>query len=867
MDWFRKLFTRAKAWITRRDTDAEIDAELQTHRDERAAELQEQGLSRQDAQAQARREVGNSLRAIEDTRAAWHLGWIEDLATDLRYGMRGLLRDRTFALTAIASLALGIGVNTTIFSLAMELLFSTPSVHDADSIVAIRLGGNSHADQEDIRIMGESGLYRSVVGFREGQANWRNGETSRRLFTFVVTPNYFTELGIPLAAGRPLTAADTNGIVISHRFWKSQFNGDSSVLGRSMVIDGKPRNIVAILPDHHRTVFGYALSPDAYVPVATPIAGQDLSALAIFARLPEGVSVGEGLERTRSMASRLDSERPIRTFKRTAGLQVSGLTGLDRLRDGDLKLITLFFGLLMAIVNLILLIACVNVASLLLARATVRAHELAVRTSIGASRSRIVRQLLAESFLLAAFATGAGIAMNVALSSVLNNLVLPLPVPLQLQIETDWRLLTYSAGLAFGCAMAAGLLPSIQAARASGLGALLNLGSRQTGSGSRLRSMLLIGQVAVTVVVVTMAILFARNLAHSSSLTPGFEVGRLVWASMRMVPERYPTDVSFTPLLSTGLERLRALPGVESASLLQVVPFNDGSSHGGQFRADGVESALRFERAYNTVGPDFFRTMGIRLTSGREFREGEKQAAIVNHAFVRRVWGDGVDPVGKVLRMPSPLTIVGVCANTKFQTIGEEDRPAIFEPYKVGSGERAARVEWMVRTANPLALTHGIEQALLDLDPTAVAEVRPMVSAMGLAFLPSQVGAVLMGSAGTLGLVLASVGLYGVLLYAVTRRTREIGVRLALGASTWDVLRLVLGDSLRTMGIGVLIGFGIAWFVMKPLAMFLVEGLKPDDPLTFVGVAALFATVVLAASASPAWRAVRVAPTEALRSE
>ncbi len=867
MDWFRKLFARAKTWVTRRDADAEIGTELQLHRDERAAELREQGLSLQDAQAQARREVGNSLHVIEDTRAAWHLGWIEDLATDLRYGMRGLLRDRTFALTAIVSLALGIGVNTTIFSLAMELLFSTPSVRDAGSLVAIRLGGNSHAEPEDLQLMRESGLYESVAGYREGQANWRNGETSRRLFTLVVTPNYFTDLGIPLAAGVPPAPTDPDGVVISHRFWQSQLNGDPAVLGRPIILDGQPKNIVAILPERHRTVYGFALSPDAYVRAPAPLAGHSAAQLVICARLPEGVGKAEGWERTRTVAARLDRERPNRDFKRTEGLLVSGVTGMDRLHEGALNPVALFLALLMAIVDLVLLIACVNVASLLLARATARSHELAVRTSIGASSSRIVRQLLAESLLLASLATGAGIALNVALSGVLNHLAVPLPIPVRLQIETDWRLLTYSVGLAFGCALAAGLLPAFQAARANGPGALLNRGSRQTGSGSRLRSMLLVGQVAVTVVVLATAILFARNLARSSSLTPGFEVSRLVWASSRLVPERYPSDDSLTPLLATGIERLRALPGVESAALLRVVPFNDATTHGGEFRADGVESRLRFKRSYNYVGTDFFRTMGIPVISGREFREGDKQSVIVNQAFVKRVWGDGVDPVGKTLRMPAAMTVVGVCANTKFQTIGEEDQPGVFEPYKASAGEYGARVEWMVRTTDPAAMTHGIEQALLDLDRTAVVEAKPMASAMGLAFLPSQVGAVLMGSAGTLGLVLASVGLYGVLLYAVTRRRREIGVRLALGASTKDILRLVLGHSLRTTGIGALIGFLIAWFVTKPLALFLVTGLKPDDPLTFLGVAALLAAVVMAASAAPAWRAARVDPTEALRTE
>lgn len=703
MEWFRKFARRASDWVARRDPDAAIAEEAHLHREERIEDLVCHGVAPKDAIRQAHLEFGSTLLAIEDSRSAWHLGWAEDFLTDLRYGLRGLRRDRSFALTAILSLALGIGINTTIFSLASEFLFSEPSVTRPSSVVSIRLGGNSHADPDEFRYLRESGAYAAVVGHREGETNWRNGDSSRRMHTLQVTHDFISALGVPLAMGRSFHAADRDVVILSHRFWRLHLNSDSGVLSRAIMLDGRPRAIIAVLPEVHRSLLGFGVSPDLYVPL------EDREArLAVFARLPDGMTIDAASHRTHAIATAIDRERPLENYKRTSDLRVAGIAGLSRSNKNDIVLA--FFGMLIATVGLVLVIACLNVASLMLARASARGQEMSIRTSIGASRGRIVRQLLAESTLVALFATAAGVLLNVVLTDVISSIQLPLPVPISLHIQPDWRLLLYSAAIAILCALSTGLLAALPVLRFSSHATLLSRGSRQVGAGSRMRSALVAGQVAVTCLVLAAAFLFLRNLARSTSMQPGFDTDRVVWASVRLIPQRYPSPEAIPPLIAAGSAKLRALPGVDSTATVNVVPFNDQETHGGFVRADGVGQPLAIKRVYNRVSPGYFRTMGIPILAGREFGDEDRgpgaNSAIVNQALAVRAWGDRAmlsNIVGRTLTMPGgrTVTIVGVCRNMKFLTIGEDDKPAFYEPYSIGAGDRSHRVEWMVRTHSP----------------------------------------------------------------------------------------------------------------------------------------------------------------------
>ena len=508
--------------------------------------------------------------------------------------------------------------------------------------------------------------------------------------------------------------------------------------------------------------------------------------------------------------------------------------------------------------------------NLLLARASARRQELAIRLALGAGRARIVRQLLAESLLLALLGTGAGLLLNLWLAGILNYLQFPLPIPVHLLIQPDWRLLLYSAVIAIASALVAGSLPALKPTR-GGVSAALKRTERQVEGRWNLRGGLIVMQLAVSVVLLTMGVLFVRNMTKSMTMRPGDDA---VWASVRLVPEKYPTEEQAWSVTSAALSVLRALPGVEAASVARVVPLNGNSVRGDQVLADASAEPARVRFHNNDVGPDYFRTMGIPILAGREFvasdRKGSPEVAILNENLGRRLFGDR-NPVGHTVRYPAPhmsdpITVVGVAANSKHFTLGEEKPLAMYSPYSQGAGGNLAP-HLLVRSSRPEGLVREIARRLGALDPSAAIEVKPMRKALGFALLPSRIGAALLGSAALLGLALASIGLYGVLAYSVTRRTPEIGLRMALGADGLAVMSMVLRESGALVGLGVAVGLGIAAVATRPLAMFLVSELSPTDPPTFLGVIGVLSAVAAAATLAPALRAIRVDPMTALRSE
>jgi predicted permease len=671
---------------------------------------------------------------------------------------------------------------------------------------------------------------------------------------------------MPVANGRGFQTGERDAVVATHRFWRSRLQSDPRVLGRVLLLDGRPHTVVGILPEKHRTLTGFGFAPDLYLPV-----NNDNTLLAFYGRLPAGLSRQAALEKLKAACAALDRVHPDGNHKWANGVSVTSMTGLQRLTEDFLLPVSAFFAMLMAVVTLLLLIACVNVAGLLLARATARAHEFAVRSSIGASRGRLVRQLLSESLFLSTAGAAAGLALNYLLTRILNNIALPVPVPLRLAIEPDWRLLLYACAVAICSALAAGLLPALHAARV-GPAAVLKRGALQlTGGRGRLRGALVAGQVAVSVVVLVTAGLFLRNLLRAAALDPGFDLRTTVWAQMRLVPETYPDADRKRSVAAQAVERLASVPGVESAATAALVPLNDNVSRFESVLTDLSPEEVRIGYAWSAVGPGYFKTMGIPILAGREFtaqdRSGAPRAVIVNQAFARRVFG-AVNPVGRTVRLgDAALTVAGVAGNSKYFTMGEDDRPAIYESYFQRGGGRA-NLHFLLRVSGPPeTFVKAAGAALLNLDPTAAVEVKPMSQAMAFALLPSRAGAALLGAIGALGLALAAVGLYGVLAYSISRRIREIGVRAALGAPRRHLVRLALGQGASIVIAGLAIGTFIAVFVTRPLALFLVPGLKPSDPPTYAAAALALVATALVASLRPALRAIGVDPFAALRYE
>jgi len=869
MGILRETLSRVRHLGSRQSFDSELDEEIRFHVECRASELEQSGMARHDALARAKREFGSAVRAREQTRSEWQFRWLEDLVADLRYAARSLRRNPAFALTSITCLALGIGANTTIFSLSAEFLFSEPSCRDPQSLVRVWIGGSSAAPMREYRFIRDAGIFEGVAGENEeSEVNWQRQDGSERLYSVRMTDDYFSVVGLTVAAGRPIEPGENDRVVLTHRFWQRSMGGDPNIIGRSMILDGRPYVVAGVLPADHRTVTGFGFSPDLYVAVSS-----EEAEVTLYARLPRGMTRQIARSRLVAACEELDRTHPTGNQRWAEGVGVFAISGIDRISGDEMFMpIAAFFAMLMIVVGLVLLIACANVASMLLARASGRGQELAVRLSIGASRGRIIRQLLTETLLLALCGTSAGLVLNLVLTSFISHIRLPLPIPLQLVIRPDWRLLAYSIGVVTVCTFVTGLMPAIKGTREA-ISATLKQEERQAGrSRWTVRNALVVAQLAVSVVLLSTGLIFTRNLVQASTMSPGFDIQRTIWAYMRLVPEAYTTPQKTRTVVDRALDELRRIPGIEAASIVHRVPLNGHLTTGGQVRADNGLPPVHLNFNNNYVGPDYFKVMEIPILQGREFlasdRPGALPVAILNENMAVRIFGQA-NPVGHTLQIGDrpPITIAGVASNSKYFTLGEENALAYYEPY-TQLAPPDADLNFLVRAVgNPDVLLPEINRILTRIDSTAAIETRPMHNAMSLALLPSRVGAAILGSAGLLGLALAAIGLYGVLAYAVSRRIREIGLRVALGASPGRVLRLVLSQSLIVVSTGMGIGLAIALYAVQPLAAFLSPAVRPTDAINFALVGAVLGLVALGATAAPALRALSVAPSVALRHE
>lgn len=865
MSLLAELRSKLAHLLKRSSFDDSLDQEIRSHIEFRTDELVAGGMGRLEAARVARREFGSTTRIAEESREAWRWNWMEDLGRDLSYATRALSRDRRFAFTAIISFALGIGVNTTIFSLASSFLLSEPSVANPGEVVHVQLGGRGQMAMQEFRFLQDSRVFTSLVGFDEnGEVNWRSGDSTRRLFAVRVTDNFFADMRVPIGTGRPIQKGERNVVVVSDRFWRNQLS--TGPMGQAIVLDGASYSVVGVLPPNHRTLIGLGFAPELYIPVSS-----DSARVSLYGRMPSGVKASQMAQRLVPVCAQLDRVFPHPDAKYAQMIKVDPVAGVERfLSKRSMLLFIQFFALLMIVVGLLLAIACTNVASLLLARAAARTRELGVRVSLGATRGRLIRQLLAESLLLSLAGAAAGLAINMMATHALNGLLLPMPVPIRLALQPDWRLLAYAIAIAIASAVMAGLLPALTSTRRTN--ASLKQEEHQVGGSARMRKGLVTAQVAVSVIVLVTAALFVKNLMSSTAMNPGFDLQRTTWAHMRLVPDRYPTAQQTFATVDRVLERVRALPGVEAAAYTNVVPLNDSSNNTGPITSDARKEPVVLRVQTFLISEDFFKTMGIALLAGRDFTENDRrggaETAIINQALAKAMYG-AAPAVGRTLRFgdSSPLLVVGVVADSKYVTLGEEEVAAIYEPQLDQHGNRA-NLSFLVRaSASPSALTQTLNHELLALEPTSAVEIKPMNQALGFALLPSRAGAGLLGVIGVLGLSLAAIGLFGVLSYSVSRRAREIGLRMALGASPKSILRLVLGEGATIIGAGLAVGMIASLFVTRPLAMFLVAGLNPFDPLTYMIVALVMIIVGCFASIKPAIRALRSDPAVALRLE
>ena len=820
---------------------------------------------------------------------------------DLRYAARMLTRSPAFTLAAVASLAIGIGANTAVFSVANAVLLRPLAVADAGRLVELHRRTSegdgqafavSYPDYQFYRDHNDE-VFSGLLCWGEATLALSSDGPAEQVFGMVVSGNYFDTLALRPAAGRFFTTDEDTApgahpvAVLAHGFWQSRFGGDPAIVGRSVTLSGRPFTVVGVAPpDFKSTVPLYA--PDVWVPVSMQrevlpggdmLGSRDAEWLHMVGRLREGVSTEQAEAQASALALRIRAEHPEDGVGAEGEPLKATLLGVRLAPVGFFpvevrQMIAGALGLVLAVVTLVLLIACANLSSLLLARAVVRRREIAVRLALGASRARIVRQLLTESVLLCVISGAAGVMLALWMTDLLVAFRPDARLPIDFDFSLDWRVLSLTLALSLLTGVLFGLLPALQSARLDVSSTLKDDAGGGRGP-SRARDWFVVSQVALSLVLLVSAGLLLRALKRAHNVFPGERPEEIL--TLTPDPQLLGYDEGRTREFYRQLvERVEALPGVESAGLADGVPVAGGYAmtafeFKGEQRMAGV----------NAVSPGYFETLGIPLVRGRDFspadRAGAPPVAVVDEALARRFF-EGEDPVGQLITFDAGpaqgrrrIEVVGVVRGGADASLGWRPHFFVYLPaeqplFGEGTMRRMilhARAPRLPREQTLAALRR--ETAALDPN-VPVLDAGPLAERIDVALLPQRVAASVAGVFGLVGLALASVGIYGIVSYTVAQRTREIGVRMALGAQRGDVLALILRRGLRLSLYGIALGLAGA-FVATRLLEEMLYGLSATDPVTFASVSLLLAAVALLASYVPARRATKVDPMVALRYE
>ena len=803
---------------------------------------------------------------------------------DLRFAARLLRKHPGFTALAIVSLALGIGVNTAIFSLVRAVLLPPLPVPDAGRLVSIYhrytrgqeyLSSTSYPDYEYYRDHGQ--ILAGLMAYGRIPMSVRIAEQAEQISGELVTANYFSVLGLRAAMGRTFLAADRNVTVIGDRLWRSRFGGDRSVVGRTIGIGRHAFTIVGIAPPGFRgVVLDWGDPPELWVPMtafrdAVPILPEDLLQfrgadwLLATGRLKSGVSLAQAQAAIRGMAGQLAQAYPEIHRDWTAEL-----LPLSRARfwPEERKAIATFLELLMAVTGVVLLIACFNVANLLLTRGVKRQREIAVRLALGAGRGRLVRQLTTESVLLSLAGGAAGIAVACWTSALIRLYPRPFKIPLAFDTRVDAPALGFALLLSLATGVLFGLLPARRAARPDLVLTLKSEAPHASLRGFALRNALVVAQVALSLVLLIGAGLFVRTLRNAQASDPAFRTGSAVLVKLDLAVAGY-SDARGKPFYTQVLERARVLPGVESPALVWIPPLG-GMRGGTDVLPPGAARPLQVN--WNIVSPGYFRTLGLPIESGRDFDDRDTASAppvaVVNQVMARRFW-PGQDPIGKLLRRANggspPLEVVGVVQDGRMLNFREDVRPCFYRPV---TQSYLPEMTLIARTPGGPALALAeIRRELRALDKDLPAsDAETMDAHLRRALSQERLTASLLSGLGVLALALAVIGIYGAMSFAVAQRTREIGIRMALGAQAPAVLAMILRHAAVLLGAGLVIGWAAAAIVTRYAASLLYR-VSPTDPWTFGAVSSVLAAAAMLACYLPARRATRVDPTVALRYE
>lgn len=821
---------------------------------------------------------------------------METLLQDVRYSIRMFRKSPLFVIVAVAALALGIGANTTIFTLVYALLLRPlPGVDEPQRLISVftsdfsstRYGTSSYPDYIDYRDSNE--VFEGLAAYREDSMVLNAGDNPQRIRGVTVSGNYFSVLGGQAVLGRTLaseddTAQTTNPVVVlSYQNWQRRFGSDRAIIGKTVSLNNQSFTVVGIASERFRGT-NLAADVELWLPIAMMGRLQSASALTrrgsrslrVIGRLKPGVTMEQAQSNIDTIAAQLaeaypqsnrgtlqqpDKARPMSLVPASEAATVNPNARVTTRRMSQL---------LMAVVGFVLLIACANVANLLLARAESRRKEIAVRLALGASHGRLIRQLLTESSLLALMGGAVGLLM----SAWMNDLILLFNLPPALNPSLDRWVLGFTLLISLLTGLLFGLAPAIQASRVGLVPALkdsVEFANRPVRRFS-LRDMLVVSQVALSLLLLIGSGLFLRSLQNAYRTDLGFETRSALLASVDLGLQGYnPAQRrAFNQQIE---ERLAALPGVQSVSATSFVPVSSGGMRGsvsieGYQAQPGEDTELNM----NTIALNYFQTMGIPRLQGRDFNEQDTESsarvAIINDAMAQRYWPDQ-NPIAKHISLNGPkgpfTEIVGVVKTGKYRTVGEAALPYIYLPL---AQNPAPRLTLILRTAgDPAELTAALRAEIQGLDRNLpVFDIKTMTEHISEALSQERLIATLLGIFGLLALLLSAVGIYGLMSYSVTQRRREIGVRMALGARSQDILKLVVGKGLMLTSIGIATGLAAA-IALTRVAGGLLFGISATDPMTFAVVSMILAGVALGACFVPARRATKVDPMVALRYE
>jgi predicted permease len=860
----------------------DVDDELAFHISMRTDALRQTGLSDADALAQARQEFGrrsaaepsivSSGRIVERRRRVSRLA--AELKQDAVYGARLLARSPGFAVACIVTLAIGIGGNAAVFSVINTAFLAPPPIAAPEEVVRIQLGESQMSLPLFEELRKRSSVFATTSAIGPAMLALGVPPNSARLAGERVTTTYFEMLGVNAAFGRTFVADDTREdvVVISDRAWRVHFGGDLGAIGRRIQLDRGLYEVIGVMPPGFRGLVAPGWVRDCWIPVRLGARQPGVAAtFQVAGRLRPGISRGQATAALRVTAQQLRVDRPELPESITA-VELVPVDGINAFRGmGAMVPVFMFIALLTVLAGLVLLIGCANIAGLLLGRALARRHELVLRAALGAGRGRLMRQLLTESVLLAGLGGAAGVVLAVWLTSLVPLGLSQLPFPLELDAAIDWRVLAYTGGVSLVTAILFGLAPARHAA-AFDLAATLR-DTSPSGGRQRLRQALVIGQVAVCAMLLLWGLMFVRSLGNATSVDPGFAADGVMLADVRLregagsAPERRESQIIQLH------ERARELPFVESAGGAWSVPLALSSQESFPvFLADDPPGSRGRPVYANRLTPGWFATVRIPLLAGRDFtwndRAGSPEVAIVNRTLEERFWNGGA--IGRRLRftgvrnIPHDVEIVGVVGDSKYWTLGEAIEPTVYLAARQGTMEDGVTLH--VRTSNPADTSRRLSQELHRIAPDGDIELRPMSEAIAVAMMPARVGAVVTGACACVAVLLATMGVYALIAYNVAQRSREIGVRKALGATTSGIFRLIVGRSATLVSIGLVAGVSMGVAGAYGLRSLMV-GIAPNDLLTIGLASTLVLLAGVLASGMPAIRASRTDPLQALRRE